>query len=156
MARVMASGVFDLIHIGHLHYLEEAKKYGDVLIVILARTVTISSRKRDPIMSEKERLEMMNHITIVDLALLGHETDHLSSVDKVKPDIIAIGADQHYDLGRLRQDLAKRGLGTIKVVRLKSEVEGLSTTSLINRILARFQPKENEPQVSEKSDHHFI
>ncbi|MEE9489142.1 MAG: adenylyltransferase/cytidyltransferase family protein, partial [Thermoplasmata archaeon] len=52
MVRVMASGVFDLLHTGHLHYLEEAKKLGDELIVVVARDSTVRKEKHEPITTE--------------------------------------------------------------------------------------------------------
>ncbi|MCJ2563189.1 MAG: adenylyltransferase/cytidyltransferase family protein, partial [Candidatus Thermoplasmatota archaeon] len=57
MVRVMASGVFDLLHTGHLHYLEEAKKLGDELIVVVARDSTVRKEKHDPITTEDVRCE---------------------------------------------------------------------------------------------------
>ncbi len=59
MVRVMATGVFDILHLGHLHYLEESKKLGDELVVVVATDKTVRRRKHEPITPEKMRLEMV-------------------------------------------------------------------------------------------------
>ncbi len=108
----MATGTFDLIHPGHGLFLEEAKKLGGKdakLVVVLARDSTVRSKKRVPIINEKQRLEMVKFLKPVDEAVLGSETDMFEVVETIKPDIIAIGPDQKFDLDDLRKDLEKRG-----------------------------------------------
>lgn len=108
----MATGTFDLIHPGHGLFLEEAKKLGGKnarLVVVLARDSTVRSKKRIPIINEKQRLEMIKFLKPVDEAVLGSETDMFEVVEKIKPDIIAIGPDQKFDLDDLRKDLKNRG-----------------------------------------------
>lgn len=109
----MATGTFDLIHPGHGLYLEEAKKLGGEdarLVVVVARDSTVRARKRVPIVPEKQRREVVQMLKMVDEAVLGSETDMLSTVSKVEPDIIAIGPDQNFDLDNLREELEKRDL----------------------------------------------
>ncbi|PKL67944.1 MAG: FAD synthase [Methanobacteriales archaeon HGW-Methanobacteriales-1] len=108
----MATGTFDLIHPGHGLFLEEAKKLGGEnvkLVVVLARDSTVRSKKRIPIINENQRLEMVKFLKPVDEAVLGSETDMFEVVEKIKPDIIAIGPDQKFDLDDLRKDLKNRG-----------------------------------------------
>jgi FAD synthetase len=88
MVRVVATGVFDLLHLGHLHFLEEAKKLGDELIVIVARDSTARKRKHEPITPEDMRVEMIAALKPVDRAVLGYEDDMLRIIKEVKPDII--------------------------------------------------------------------
>jgi FAD synthetase len=110
---VMATGTFDLIHPGHGYYLEESKKLGGSdarLVVVVARESTVRARKRVPIVPEKQRLKVVKMLRPVDEAILGSETDMFSTVSKIKPDIIAIGPDQNFDLNWLREELDKRGL----------------------------------------------
>jgi len=71
MTRVMASGVFDILHTGHVHYLSEAKSLGDELIVVVATDNTVRRRKHQPITPEKMRLELVNSLKPVDQAVLG-------------------------------------------------------------------------------------
>jgi len=117
----MATGTFDLIHPGHGFYLEEAKKLGGEgarLVVVIARESTVRARKRVPIVPEKQRQEVVQMLKMVDEAVLGSETDMFSTVLKIKPDIIAIGPDQNFDLDHLREELKKRGIAA-EVVKVK-------------------------------------
>ncbi|CEA14536.1 MULTISPECIES: adenylyltransferase/cytidyltransferase family protein [Methanobacterium] len=117
----MATGTFDLIHPGHGFYLEEAKKLGGEgarLVVVIARESTVRARKRVPIVPEKQRREVVQMLKMVDEAVLGSETDMFSTVLKIKPDIIAIGPDQNFDLEHLREELKKRGIAA-EVVKVK-------------------------------------
>ena len=96
---VLASGVFDLLHLGHVRFLEDAKRAGGEdakLVVIVARDSTVEKTKgKKPIMSENERLELVGSLRVVDRSMLGHETLGIGEViDEVKPDIIALGYDQ--------------------------------------------------------------
>lgn len=140
---VFTGGVYDLIHRGHIETLKEAKSMGDLLVVVIARDETVSKWKRQPINHEEDRRIIVESLKPVDISILGHKSDHLKTIEMVNPDIVAIGADQHYDLDKLRDQLRNRGFGHILVKRLKSDVDGLSTTSLINRILARYRTIEN-------------
>lgn len=94
MTTVMAQGVFDILHPGHLHYLEQSKKLGDELVVVIARDSRI---EKDLYFSEAERKEMLEALEIVDQALLGSEESIYDTVEKVDPDIITLGYDQPYD-----------------------------------------------------------
>lgn len=96
---VLASGVFDLLHIGHVRFLEEAKKLGGEnakLIVIIARDSTVEKTKgRKPIMSEDQRCALVESLKVVDEAILGHKQFEIGEViEEIKPDIIALGYDQ--------------------------------------------------------------
>lgn len=135
---VFTGGTYDLLHSGHLFTLQEAKGFGDVLVVIIARDSTVSARKRVPFQNEKERLKLMQNIRVVDLALLGDEHDHLKTVEIVAPDIIALGADQMYDDDVLLRKIHQRGLKDVEIRRLESDYEGLSTTKLIRKIVSRY------------------
>ena len=94
MVRVMASGVFDLLHSGHLHFLEEARKLGDELVVVVATDKTVREKKHEPITTQEMRLKMVAALRPVDLAVLGKEDDMFEIVAELKPDIIALGFDQ--------------------------------------------------------------
>jgi FAD synthetase len=96
---VVASGTFDLLHLGHVRFLEEAKKAGGKnaeLIVIVARDSTVRSRKgKNPIMPEDQRRALVESLRVVDEAILGFEDFSIEEViEKIKPDVIAVGYDQ--------------------------------------------------------------
>ena len=94
MMTVMAQGVFDILHPGHLHYLKQSKNLGDELVVVIARDSRI---EKDLYFSEAERKEMLEALGIVDQALLGSEESIYDTVEKVDPDIITLGYDQPFD-----------------------------------------------------------
>jgi len=96
---VLASGTFDLLHLGHVRFLEEAKKVGGKnteLIVIVARDNTVKARKgKKPIMPEDQRRALVESLKVVDEAILGWEDFSIDKViEKIKPDVIAVGHDQ--------------------------------------------------------------
>jgi FAD synthetase len=131
----MATGVFDLLHLGHLHYLKEAKKLGDELIVVVATDATVRKEKHEPITPENMRMEMVASLKPVDRAVLGYEADRNRIVEEIKPDIIAVGYDQKHDLEKIKQELSKRGLN-VKVVRLPQFDHDLNgTRKIIKKII---------------------
>ena len=118
MTRVLATGTFEILHPGHLLYLEEAKKLGDELFVIVARDINVKRRKRTPIIPEEQRLKMVSALKVVDKAILGSEKDMYEPLYSIKPDVIAIGYDQDFDERKLEQELRKRGFNS-EVIRIK-------------------------------------
>lgn len=96
---VLASGVFDLLHLGHVRFLEEAKRAGGTnakLIVVIAKDSTVEKMKgRKPIMSEDQRQALVQALRVVDEAVVGFEGLEIGEViEKIQPDIIALGYDQ--------------------------------------------------------------
>ncbi|HTY47995.1 MAG TPA: adenylyltransferase/cytidyltransferase family protein [Methanomassiliicoccales archaeon] len=135
MTRVMATGVFDILHSGHLHFLEEAKNLGDELVVVVATDATVRRRKHEPITPEKMRVELVSALKPVDRAILGHEGDIFEVVLQIKPDIIALGYDQHFDEKQLQEQLKARGL-KVKVVRLAKYEDDLNgTRKIIQKVI---------------------
>ena len=131
----MASGVFDILHLGHLHYLEESKKLGDELIVILATDNRVRELKHEPITNEHTRLELIKALKVVDEAYLGYDGDIYKIVEEVKPDIITLGFDQEHNEKKISAELKKRGL-KIKVVRLpKFDFDLDGTRKIILKII---------------------
>jgi FAD synthetase len=132
----MATGVFDILHLGHLHYLEESKKLGDELVVVVATDTTVRKRKHEPITPEKMRCELVASLKPVDKAVLGREGGDIFEIVKdLRPDIITLGYDQPFDQQNLEKELAKRGLN-VKVVRmphLDHDLDG--TRKIINKII---------------------
>jgi FAD synthetase len=116
---VLASGVFDLLHLGHVKFLEEAKKAGGwnaELIVIVARDSTVEKRKgKKPIMPENQRRALVESLKVVDEAILGFEEFDIGKViEKIKPDVIVFGYDQ--------KGMEKTVKDYIKVKRLKVKI----------------------------------
>ena len=148
MKRVMAVGVFDLLHAGHLHYLEQAKSLGDALTVVVAHDDTVRMRKHEPVTGQELRRRMVEGLKPVDNAIIGNPPDVpiFDILPEVKPDVIALGYDQEHAEDRIRSKLEQLGHGHIQVIR----VEGLSddldgTRKIIARILQlSSQSKESD------------
>ncbi|MEE9223555.1 MAG: adenylyltransferase/cytidyltransferase family protein [Thermoplasmata archaeon] len=142
MVTVMASGVFDLIHLGHVHYLEEAKKLGDELVVVVARDSTARKEKHEPITPEEFRRDLVESLKPVDRAVLGGEGDMFRIVEELKPDIIALGYDQYHDAERIEAELKKRGLETkvVRLTELNGDLDG--TRKIIRKVVDWFSASE--------------
>ncbi|HOE52370.1 MAG TPA: adenylyltransferase/cytidyltransferase family protein [Methanomassiliicoccales archaeon] len=135
MTRVMASGVFDILHPGHLRYLQEAREQGDELVVVVATDATVRRRKHEPITPERMRLELVSALKMVDHAYLGTDGDMFTVVEHIRPDIIALGYDQDFDERQIEEALRQRGL-EVKVVRLSKHGEDLNgTRKIISKII---------------------
>jgi cytidyltransferase-like protein len=127
---VMAGGVFDILHPGHIYTLTKAKALGDVLVVSVARDKTVLRTRGKPVVhDERTRLELVRSLRCVDAALLGSETDIMDTVDQVKPDIIALGYDQSHSETGLAAEGAARGLKFL-ITRLDSPFPNLKSTNL--------------------------
>ncbi len=123
MRTVMAFGCFDILHSGHITYLEEAKKLGGKLIVVVARDHAIRKGKnREPVFYERSRLHLVGSLKLVDQAILGDKKDYFRLIKKLKPDVIALGFDQKPGAKELAKKLLAMGLKT-KVARIKKSCQ---------------------------------
>jgi len=135
---VLASGNFDLLHLGHVRYLEEAKRAGGEnaeLIVIVARDSTVEKMKgKKPVMSEDQRRSLVEALKVVDEAILGYEELDINKVlEKIRPDIIAVGHDQEGMEKAVRKAVAEKEL-KIQIVKIgKFGKEELNSSSKIKR-----------------------
>ncbi len=133
MVRVMASGVFDILHTGHISYLEQAKASGDELYVVVASDNTVRKNKHEPITPEGMRLRIISALKPVDVAVLGHDDGDIYAIlDEIKPDIIVLGFDQGFDEEKLSRQLKDRGFD-IEVKRANRSAEDLEATRAIIR-----------------------
>lgn len=133
--RVMAAGVFDLLHPGHVHYLGQAKEHGDELVVVVARDVSVARRKHPPILREGTRRTMVAALKPVDEAVLGDEEDQFATVERLTPDVIALGHDDYHDAEDVREECKRRGLD-VKVVRVGEHEDDIAGTREILRRIA--------------------
>ena len=143
--KVMAVGVFDLLHAGHLHYLEQAKSLGSHLTVVVAHDDTVRIRKHEPVTNHELRRRMVEGLKPVDEAIIGNSPDVsiFEILPVVDPDIIALGYDQEHAEDSIRVKLQELGYNKITVTR----VEGLSddldgTRKIIARILELARNKD--------------
>ncbi len=120
MKKVLVFGSFDFLHAGHLHFFLQAKKYGDFLVVCVARDENVKRAKgRAPFFSEQERLHMVRSLRAVDKACLGAKRDFFASIKREKPAVIVLGYDQPANENLIKEKLKEFGLGATRVVRLK-------------------------------------
>ncbi|NLE05492.1 MAG: FAD synthase [Crenarchaeota archaeon] len=144
MTTVLASGVFDLLHLGHVKFLEEAKKLGgknSKLVVIVARDSTVEETKqRKPVVSENQRRSLVESLKVVDLAVLGLENFDVSdAIETIKPDIIALGYDQ-LEIQQCVEEYIQKNKLEIKVAIVsKFEADELDSSSKIRqKIVEKF------------------
>ena len=142
MVRVMASGVFDILHTGHISYLEQAKALGDELYVIVASDNTVRKNKHEPITPERMRVRIVSALKPVDVAMIGNDSgDMFAILDEVRPDVIVLGFDQKFDENTLSEELKKRGFD-IAVKRADQSGEDLEATrAIIKKIRERIDLK---------------
>jgi FAD synthetase len=141
---VLASGVFDLLHLGHVKFLEAAKKAGgkySKLIVIVARDRTIEKIKgRKPIIPENQRCALINSLKVVDEAILGYETLDIEEViKKIKPELIVLGHDQKV-MKKSVQDYVENNNVNIKVIKIRKFGEDAldSSSKILQKIIEEF------------------
>ena len=142
---VLASGVFDLLHLGHVKFLEEAKKAGGrnaELIVIVARDITVEKRKGNkPVMPENQRRVLVESLKVVDEAILGYEEFDIGKViEKIKPDVIVFGYDQNGMEKTVKNCIKMKGL-RVKVVKIGrfKEDELDSSSKIKQKIIEHFK-----------------
>jgi len=127
---VLAGGVFDIIHPGHIHTLNAAKALGDVLVVAIATDKTAQKmKKRQPLHNQELRRELVSCLSKVDKAIVGHEDDIFETVKAIKPDIIVLGYDQVHQ-EQFISDGCKRINLDVEIVRLQSPVPELSSSEI--------------------------
>jgi FAD synthetase len=137
VVRVMATGVFDLLHPGHLYFLSEARKLGDELVVVVARDQTARRLKHEPYVPEHVRREMVEALKPVDRAILGSTTDIYETVVRERPQLIALGYDQVWNDQEVERECARRGV-PVRVVRIGPLPHNeLATRRVVDRILER-------------------
>jgi len=152
MKKVLVFGTFDGLHEGHKDFFQQAKKYGDYLVVVVGRDSTVEKTKKQlPKFNEQERLKAVQDSGLVDEARLGNEAppgatavggvpseggkklDPYKIVEEIKPDIICLGYDQTFFADKLAEELPKRGLGHIKIYRLNPYHPEKYHSSLLNK-----------------------
>ena len=107
MKRVVATGTFDILHPGHIYYMEKSRALGDELHVIVARDVNVR-HKPAPVVPEEQRLSMIQSLAVVDHARLGDSEDMFRPIEEINPDIITLGFNQHFSEESLRKALFDR------------------------------------------------
>lgn len=144
--KILIAGTFDILHPGHIFFIDEAAKMGEVYVIVSTDKNAARFKGDKPIVPEKQRLEVVQHIKNVKEAKLGRpDNDTLKTVGDINPDIVLLGPDQKYDLETLQKGLNEKGLTHIKVKRLKKYYDryDLHSSSLIKRkIIEQYKEKQ--------------
>ncbi|MFP4590070.1 MAG: adenylyltransferase/cytidyltransferase family protein [Halobacteriales archaeon] len=137
---VVAQGTFDILHPGHVHYLEESAALGDRLEVIVSRRSNVD-HKRPPILPATQRRDVVAALAAVDAARVGHPEDIFVPIEDIRPDVITLGFDQHHDPEAIAAELAHRGIDceVVRVGARPTEAGAIySTSDIVERILERY------------------
>ena len=128
---VFTNGCFDILHPGHIHILDQAKSYGDKLIVGLNSDESIKRLKgpKRPKVSQKDRLRILSSIKFVDYVVLFEEDTPLKLIKKIKPNFLVKGGDYNSD-DIVGAEFVENNGGQVKIVKL---LEGHSSSSLIDK-----------------------
>lgn len=129
---VLAGGVFDIIHPGHIHTLKAAKALGNVLVVVVATDKTAQKMKnRIPLHNMELRRDLVGSLSMVDHAMVGYEGDIFKTVQLVKPDVIALGYDQIHQEKFIIDGCKKIGV-EVSIARLQSPVPDIKSSKIEN------------------------
>jgi len=144
--RVVATGTFDILHPGHLYYLEESRRYGDELYVIVARDRNVRHKPR-PVLPEDQRVKMVACLKPVDHAVLGDLHDMFKPIEEIRPAVITFGFNQHFNEEKIRAELQKRDLSA-ELVRIGSYRGDryCSSSEIVRQVIVRHTDgKEDVP-----------
>jgi len=136
---ITTNGIFDILHIGHIRYLQEAKKLGDILIVVInsdPSTKQIKGPKR-PLNNENDRAEALAALECVDYVTIFNEADPINILEQIKPNIHVKGGDYKMDQ-IIEKDAIEKNNGKVILI---PEVKGYSTTDFINKIIETYKGK---------------
>jgi len=129
---VLAGGVFDIIHPGHIHTLRAAKALGNVLVVVIATDKTAQKMKnRIPLHNMELRKDLVRSLSMVDFAVVGYEGDIFKSVELIKPNIIALGYDQVHQEKFIIDGCKKIGID-VSIARLQSPIPDIKSSKIEN------------------------
>jgi len=136
---VTYNGSFDILHLGHVKSLQEARKQGDVLIVPLNSDKSIKGYKspKRPIIPQSQRAQMLAALSCVDYVVIFNELNPIKILDKIKPDIHCNGAD--YGKNCIEKDIVEKNGGRIYILKW---IPGLSTSKIINKILDAYSDEK--------------
>ena len=137
MKKVLVGGRFNIVHPGHVFFLKKAKALGDYLIVVVANDKMIKRNSKTVIHSQNERKKGIEKLGFVDKAVIGHPDDIMKTVERERPDIIALGYDQKFNEKGLEKSANSMGI-KCSVVRMP-ELKGYKTRDILNEKKKKFR-----------------
>ena len=131
---VMIGGAFEIIHPGHLHTIEQARMLGDTLVVVVATDSNIiKNKKRDPVTKQEWRVKLVAALRGVDVSLAGGAGSIYDTLERVRPDVVALGYDQIHNPADIEAEARRRGL-ELTVVRLGSPLPEVKTSKIVSAL----------------------
>lgn len=131
---VMIGGAFEIVHPGHLQTVEQAKSLGDTLVAVVATDKSVLKNKgREPVTTQEWRVKLVGALRDVDLAIPGGQGSIYDTLEKVRPDVVALGYDQIHNPADIEAEATRRGL-SLKVVRLSSPLPGIKTSKIVSAL----------------------
>jgi rfaE bifunctional protein nucleotidyltransferase chain/domain len=133
---VFTNGCFDILHVGHVRYLHEARKMGDLLILGLNSDASVRAIKGEkrPLVPQAERAEVVASLTMVDYVTVFDETTPLRLIEFLQPDCLVKGGDWK-EASVVGRDLVRSWGGKVVIV---PSTEGASTTSIVEKIIQAY------------------
>ena len=134
MKKVLVFGTFDILHKGHLNFFKQAKKFGDFLVVVVARDKNVEKIKGSaPLYDEMLRLREIRKNVLVDKVILGNQEDRYLILKQEKPKVICLGYDQGVDEKKLQAKLKEYKLEEAQVIRLEAYKPEKYKSSLLKK-----------------------
>lgn len=134
---VVVAGTFDILHPGHIKFLEFASRHGKVTVIIARDENVKKFKNKEPILNENERLNIISAIKYVHKAVLGRKGDIFSILTQLRPDIIVLGPDQPVDENKLKAYLNNQGIKA-EVIKMPNRLANYSTSEIIKRITSKY------------------
>ena len=136
---VFTNGCFDLLHIGHIRYLEKARALGDVLVVGVNSDTSVRKLKgpKRPVLPKKERAEILSGLGCVDYITLFNERDPLKLITSLRPNVLVKGGDWTKEQ-IVGEEVVERSGGEVVIIPF---VKGASTSNLIESILKKYEER---------------
>ncbi|MEW6096480.1 MAG: D-glycero-beta-D-manno-heptose 1-phosphate adenylyltransferase [bacterium] len=134
---VFTNGCFDLLHVGHVKYLQKAKTYGDILVVAINSDKSVKGIKGNirPLMPQKDRAEILAALSCIDYVLIFEELDPVRVISELIPDVLIKGGD--YQLNEIKgREIVTSAGGKVLTI---PEIKGKSTTNLIQTIIEKYK-----------------
>lgn len=131
---VMIGGAFEIIHPGHLHTIDQAKELGDTLVAVVAADKSVLKNKgREPVTSQDWRVKLVGALRNVDVALPGGQGSIYDTLERVRPDVVALGYDQAHNPADIEAEAKRRGIH-LSVVRLSSTLPEVKTSKIVSAL----------------------
>jgi FAD synthetase len=136
--KVLVFGTFDVFHRGHESFLRQARRFGDFLVIVVARDKTVEKVKGQlPRNGEEVRLENIKKSGLADKVILGNLGNKYSIIKEIKPDIICFGYDQSAFVDKLAENLFAFGMKNVKIKKLKPFKSDIYKSSKLTRVSSR-------------------